>query len=344
MTETKNGEEKGKAVALGATALKPETKEGFAGFLEFLFNKKKGTVLGRTGKSWALITIFYIIYYSCLAAFWAAMMAVFLTTIEDDRPKLMGADSRIGDKPGIGFRPSQSPDSVGSTIIYLNNKWSLDDNVDASEKDEFNMGYAFRLKEFFKAYDEKKSDKAMNCPEEKPNQASQGKFCQFDLASLGDCQNYPYGYAAVSGTVSPCVFLKLNRIFNLTPQPYTADDLDSDELKEDELKEEHIRTIISEQDTPKPFVDCQGEYPADKEALDGKMDYFPKDQSISMKYFPMKTKEQNQNALVALRVRDLPVGRMVQVICKVYYKGVKHEKKTKSGLVQFQLFVTPKAE
>ena len=168
MTETKNGEEKGKAVALGATALKPETKEGFAGFLEFLYNKKKGTVLGRTGKSWALITIFYIIYYSCLAGFWAAMLSVFLTTIEDDRPKLMGADSRIGDKPGIGFRPSQSPESVGSTIIYLNNKWSLD----ASEKDEFNMGYAFRLKEFFKKYDENKSDKAVDCPEEKANQVT----------------------------------------------------------------------------------------------------------------------------------------------------------------------------
>ena len=172
-------------------------------------------------------------------------------------------------------------------------------------------------------------------------QATRGTFCQFDLASLGKCRDYPYGYEAVDGSVSPCVFLKLNRIFNLTPQPYTADDLDSDELKE---APEHIRAIISAQDTPKPFVDCQGEYPADKEALDGKMDYFPTDQSISMKYFPMKTKEQNQNALVALRVNDLPVGRMVQVICKVYYKGVKHEKKTKSGLVQFQLFVTPKTE
>ena len=85
---------------------------------------------------------------------------------------------RIGDKPGIGFRPSQSPESVGSTIIYLNNKWSVDDNVDASEKDEFNMGYAFRLKEFFKIYDEKKSDKAVNCPKETDNQVT-------DLFTIG---------------------------------------------------------------------------------------------------------------------------------------------------------------
>ena len=105
---------------------------------------------------------------------------------------------------------------------------------------------------------------------------------------------------------------------------------------------DHIRQIVEDQGgNNKPFVDCQGEYSADKEALDGKMKYFPNDQSISMKFFPMKTKNQDQNALVALKINDLPSGQLVQVICKVYYKGVKHEKKTKSGLVQFQLFVTP---
>lgn len=340
MVESKNGADKAAEPHMGATAIKPETKEGFAGFLEFLYNKKNGTVLGRTGKSWALITLFYIVYYSCLAAFWAAMLTVFMTTIEDDRPKWQTKESMIGDKPGIGFRPSQSPESVGSTVIYLNNKW--DGTIEGTEKDDFNAGYAYRLREFLKKYDEKKSEFAVACPTDEPDQklGEADNFCEFDLATLGECKQYPYGYAAdgVGGNPSPCIFLKLNRIFGLQPEPYKKEDLPEDTPK-------HISDIVDAQGGDnKPFVDCQGEYPADIEALEGNMKYFPSDQSISMKFFPMKTKKQNQNALVALKLNNLPTGQLVQIICKVYYKGVKHEKKTKSGLVQFQVFVNPKQE
>lgn len=339
MAESKNGADKAAEPHMGATAIKPDTKEGFAGFLEFLYNKKNGTVLGRTGKSWALITLFYIVYYSCLAGFWAAMLIVFMTTIEEDRPKWTTSESLIGDKPGIGFRPSQSPESVGSTVIYLNNKW--DGTIEGSEKDDFNAGYAYRLREFFKKYDEKKSTFAQACPGDKlgSEQVDPGNFCEFDLATLGECKDYPYGYKAVGGKPSPCIFLKLNRIFGLKPEPYTAEDTLPDGTPD------HIKAIVEAQGSNnKPFVDCQGEYPADIEALQGNMKYFPNDQSISMKFFPMETKEQNQNALVALKLNNLPTGQLVQIICKVYYKGVKHEKKTKSGLVQFQVFVSPKQE
>merc|ERR1712038_192378 len=67
----KNGagkSESGGRAAIGATAIKPDTKEGFAGFLEFLFNKKTGEVLGRSAKSWAQITLFYIVTPTTLAS------------------------------------------------------------------------------------------------------------------------------------------------------------------------------------------------------------------------------------------------------------------------------------
>ena len=67
---------------VGATAMKPDTKEGMAGFLEFLYNRKNGTVMGRTGKSWALITAFYIVYYSFLTGFWIAWYEVISNTQE----------------------------------------------------------------------------------------------------------------------------------------------------------------------------------------------------------------------------------------------------------------------
>jgi hypothetical protein len=41
--------------------------------------------MGRTPLSWGLITIFYIIYYTILALFWALMIFVFMQTLTDGR-------------------------------------------------------------------------------------------------------------------------------------------------------------------------------------------------------------------------------------------------------------------
>ena len=56
-----------------------------AGFVGFLYNKEKGEVLGRTGTSWAKIGLFYVIYYSGLAAFFIALLSIFLYTFTDNK-------------------------------------------------------------------------------------------------------------------------------------------------------------------------------------------------------------------------------------------------------------------
>ena len=72
---------------LGATAFKPVERHGWEAIKYFIHNPETGEYFTRTPKSWALIFIFYVIYYSCLAAFWAGMLAIFLTTLSDDAPK-----------------------------------------------------------------------------------------------------------------------------------------------------------------------------------------------------------------------------------------------------------------
>ena len=64
---------------LGAVAIKPPgwDRTGLEAFRYFLYDPDNGTILSRTPKSWALITIFYCIYYSCLAAFWYVCLLIF---------------------------------------------------------------------------------------------------------------------------------------------------------------------------------------------------------------------------------------------------------------------------
>ena len=68
---------------LGVTAIKPVERHGMEAVKFFLYDRETGAVMGRTPKSWALIILFYTVYYICLAAFWAAMIMVFFQTIDD---------------------------------------------------------------------------------------------------------------------------------------------------------------------------------------------------------------------------------------------------------------------
>ena len=40
----------------------------------------------------------------------------------------------------------------------------------------------------------------------------------------------------------------------------------------------------------KIFIDCVGEYPADKEALDKNIEFFPSDKGIDPAFFPYKSR------------------------------------------------------
>merc|ERR1719317_1224348 len=64
---------------LGGTAIKPKgwDRKGMEAFKYLLYNPETGEILTRTPLSWAKIIAFYIIYYSCLAGFWAACLCIF---------------------------------------------------------------------------------------------------------------------------------------------------------------------------------------------------------------------------------------------------------------------------
>ncbi len=112
---------------LGGTAIKPVERHGWDKVKYLIHDPDKGEFFTRTPKSWALIFIFYVIYYSCLAGFWAAMLAIFFTTIDDHQPKWIGADSLIGISPGLGLSPKQTDDLIDSSMIMFNKESEADD-------------------------------------------------------------------------------------------------------------------------------------------------------------------------------------------------------------------------
>merc|ERR1712137_1118841 len=96
-------------IPIGCSAIKPVERHGLEALKHFLYDPDTGAILSRTPKSWILITIFYIIYYSCLAAFWCGCLFIFGMTLPEkiEGPKWKQNGGLIGSNPGIGIRPKQ---------------------------------------------------------------------------------------------------------------------------------------------------------------------------------------------------------------------------------------------
>merc|ERR1712098_365131 len=170
---------------LGAVAIKPAgwDRTGWEAFRYFLYDPDNGTILSRTPKSWLLITVFYTIYYTCLAAFWYVCLIIFFTTIPDklEGPKWQQKESLIGKNPGIGIRPLNQDERIDSNMFKL--KWG-DVNTVISQADgegDLNADFARRAQKFMEVYDNDAVD-----------------YDTFSLDNLGPCANHPYGYPAFS--------------------------------------------------------------------------------------------------------------------------------------------------
>lgn len=354
---------------MGATAIRPPERIGMEKYTYFLYDPKNGTVLSRTPKSWALIILFYCIYYSCLAGFWLACMKLFLTIQiqnpeEDGKPTWTQGASIIGVNPGVGVRPSQPDEHVSSGIFTLDLDFDgtpvPPDYADA-HKDEGSKGYAYRGEGFFKVYVKNKEESdagtgdGIDCGakhisgETGYRKDNVNNFCLFDRATLGGCGTFPYGYG--KDDFKPCVFLKFNRIMDLKPIPINKDSTIDASLTKDPSAQEFLHELEAQGYPNEVFIKCDGAYPADKEALgETGMKMYPETAGIKnaagipLKYFPYSKyrKGKNESPLVAIQFTNLEKlkGRLIHIICKAYYDGVVHSKKNKAGLVKFEMLLT----
>lgn len=167
--------------------------DGFSNFAKFLFNKETGQVMGRSGESWLKIGVFYLIFYGFLAAFFTAMLTVFLKTLNEPGkggPKLT---QFLDNKPGLTYK------SLGASLAKLA-------KGDAKlNKTELIIKYAEAIDPIFKSYGKG------GCADSPTGMGD--TECKFNKSLLGDCAT-DFGI----DNDKPCVFVKINKVYGWVPQ------------------------------------------------------------------------------------------------------------------------------
>ncbi|XP_075259547.1 sodium/potassium-transporting ATPase subunit beta-2-like [Convolutriloba macropyga] len=90
-------------------------------FKVFLWNKETKEVAGRTGKSWAEIGLFYLVFYGLLAAWWAFHLFVATTNLPDleEGPKYSDYLTHRG--PGLHVVPQANAIGRDKQKVYFQN-------------------------------------------------------------------------------------------------------------------------------------------------------------------------------------------------------------------------------
>ncbi|KAK9538962.1 hypothetical protein VZT92_004100 [Zoarces viviparus] len=189
---------------MASTEDKPANKENTSSWKDSFYNPRTGEVLGRTGSSWGLILLFYLVFYCFLAGMFALTMWVLLLTLDDYVPKYR---DRVP-YPGLVIRPN-----------------SLDLSFNKSDPLKYAQ-YVNHLESFLQRYNDSQQDSNEDCTrgeyflqDDTENMAK--KACLFKRGFLSLCSGLSdnnFGYS----DGKPCVLLKMNRIIGLKPvgHPY----------------------------------------------------------------------------------------------------------------------------
>ena len=97
----------------------------------------------------------------------------------------------------------------------------------------------------------------------------------------------------------------------------------------------------------KVYIECHGVTEAYQHLIENKFRYYPSDAGISFRYFPYHRIGPINNGTHPLRQRsplialqfseDFPKNQNIAMECYSYFKNVVHDRKTREGLVRFNV-------
>ncbi|XP_062409359.1 sodium/potassium-transporting ATPase subunit beta-3b [Sardina pilchardus] len=163
-----------------------------------IYNPRTGEFIGRTATSWALIFVFYLVFYGFLAGFFTLTMWVMLQTLSNDVPKYQ---DRVP-SPGVVIRPKV-----------------LDISFNRSNPLDY-ANYVKHLENLLQKYNDtvqEKNDLCMVNEYTEQDEEQVKKVCQFKRSQLRQCSGLAdttFGYSEGK----PCILVKMNRIIGLRPK------------------------------------------------------------------------------------------------------------------------------
>lgn len=301
-----------------------EKKGGFisklSGFGNFIWNSETKEFCGRDGMSWAKVSFFYFIFYTCLGAFFIGMLAVFFAVTPKDVPTYYGHSSVMDSRshtlnPGLGFRPQIDPEDH---VIKFSSNAYINPKIGSSK-------YIQNLENFLESkYDNQSATDTIDCVSGKTyeDEFKRGKSCKFDYKKIfkdTKCtQENKFNY----NSPNPCVLIKINKIVSWVPK------------FENETSTNYIRIV------------CAGENIVDRDNVK-KVTYHSEDNlnntsegQIQAKHFPFWGKKQSSYRAPFIWVEfDVSPNTLVNIECKAFAGNIDHDRQTRRGQTKFSLYI-----
>ncbi|XP_065202087.1 sodium/potassium-transporting ATPase subunit beta-2 [Planococcus citri] len=298
--------------------------------MTFIWNPETKEFMGRTAGSWAKILLFYLIFYIVLSVYWGGLWVAFKAiAINKETPRYMLKESLIGTNPGLGFRPMPAAEFVDSALIWYNQN---------------NYGYlnwTTQLEKFLKPYygdtssrPEDRNPNVQNCTYETPTKnVPPNRVCRVPIEKFAPCHQQHYQY----DKGSPCIFLKLNRIFNWIPEYYNDSKILPEKMPNHlKLKIKNIEDR-NRYEMNTVWVSCEGENAADREHI-GPISMFPSPGFPGF-YFPFSNAKGYLSPLVAVWFEKPTKGVLINVECKAWAKNIEYDRHDRRGSVHFELMI-----
>jgi len=282
------------------------------------YDSDKGTFLGRTGGSWAKITVFYIAYFAFLAGLFTASIQLMQSQLPDDKPKL---NTRLN-IPGLHFFPKFDMKNADDKERLGNNE-GITFMWDGQNGDLGYQYYVDSTKKTFATYD-----------------APAEGATDFDTNTLGDCspaKDSTFGW----GSGKPCIYFRINKVINWEPVGLFAPE-------EGTFFAQPNNGLTKPMVRDATYVRCQAKN-EDNEVIDSSSTQLFKywggandggDGYFHPSFFPYQGKQAQkgyESPIVAVQVVGLEEGEMYKVQCRVFGASFFDNDKGKEGFIQFTI-------
>lgn len=273
--------------------------ENARGFGLFLYNGEDGTVLGRTGRGWARISIFYLFYYLFLAALFALSINITLSCLDKDKPYFQ---TRL-QVPGLTLQPKlPSAKSLSTDIIYTMSDSSTYDDL-VTHLDKFLAGY----------------DKA-------------------DLGDCGNAgYGYADGNPCIFLKVNKIIGWQPYPFIDLDAEEAVANEANRAESKAPALQE-FIEEQDLVYDMSLMYVSCYAVKDEGQGKLKVSLPGTVKGLSIAgYPYEDATHKLTYKSPIVAVQLSEVTKGEDILVGCKAYARNILDDARTNAGFMHFKL-------